>query len=262
MRRPARTASLVMVGVLAVTVASAGLAWASGRPDKTDRSRSGPVPQVVAPAKADTVFVPLPGCRLADTRSGGGAISHGTSRVFHVTGSCGVPASASSVTLSLTTVNETAGGNLTVFATGTTRPLATALSFARSSIVTSSTVSPVGSGGKVSVYVGGTGSTQLILDVTGYTEPQVEGLLNTDGSLFSATSRVVGSHRNSAGAYVVTVDTDVTNCSATATTVGAAAYAAAETVPGNTVHIDTWTLDPATHAAVPTDEFVNFTVVC
>jgi hypothetical protein len=79
------------------------------------------------PAVQEATFVALQPCRFVDTRLAGGKLTAGHSRAFYVrgttgftthggtSGGCGVPAAASSVTISITSTQSSGIGKLTAY---------------------------------------------------------------------------------------------------------------------------------------------------
>jgi len=129
-----------------------------------------------APAVAPAVpgaFVSVGPARVLDTRKGTGApvarvAAKGTLHVS-VRGVGGVPASGvSAVVLNVTVVAAGGSGVLTVFPDGAARPTASNLNFVTGQTVPNLVVVPLGSNGKVALYNGSTGSTDLVADVAGY----------------------------------------------------------------------------------------------
>ena len=118
-------------------------------------------------------FRSLPPSRLLDTRNGIGApklavVAHGTVHL-QVTGRGGVPASGvSAVVLNVTAVTPTSGGYLTVYGTGSARPGVSSLNFVAGQTVPNLVIAPVGTGGKVDLYNGSSGTIQILADVSGY----------------------------------------------------------------------------------------------
>jgi pimeloyl-ACP methyl ester carboxylesterase len=111
--------------------------------------------------------------RLADTRTGSGAIGSGASQCFTVAGVGGVPGDAAAVVLNVTAVGQTINGWLTVYPKGQPVPATSTLNFGTSEYaIANGTVMRIGDGGQVCVNVGtvnsAPGSAQVILDVTGY----------------------------------------------------------------------------------------------
>ena len=86
-----------------------------------------------------------------------------------VDGHGGVPASGvSAVVLNVTVTQPKAAGFITVYPDGATRPLASNLNFVAGQTVPNLVVAPVGADGKVDLYNGSSGTTQLVADVSGY----------------------------------------------------------------------------------------------
>jgi len=110
---------------------------------------------------------------ILDTRSGLGAkqakvAAHGTVTLT-VDGAGGVPATGvKAVALNVAAISPAAGGSLTIFQNGISRPLTTALSFAAKDTIYGLVVVPVGSGGKIQIYNASGGSLDLTAGVVGY----------------------------------------------------------------------------------------------
>jgi len=125
-------------------------------------------------------------CRVADTRSAAfnsGAFLDGTpslqgtvTRALFVKGMCGVPATATAVSLNATVVNPTSQGWLALWPANTTWPGISTLNFTAGAGATANgavvPLSPCASPcGDLNVMYGvtpSTNSTDLIIDVTGY----------------------------------------------------------------------------------------------
>jgi hypothetical protein len=117
-------------------------------------------------------FNPVTPARILDTRVGNGAPTGpvGPKGVIHVqvAGRGGIPSSGvSAVVLNVTETGSTAGGYVTVYPTGVTRPTASNLNFKAATTRANSVTVSLGTGGQVDLY-NNAGSTQLIADVTGY----------------------------------------------------------------------------------------------
>jgi hypothetical protein len=131
-----------------------------------------------APAGAQVVdpfgeFTPVTPARILDTRSGLGQSAPGPVGAdqtidVQVSGRGGVPATgASAVVLNVTAVSPTAGGYLTVYPTGASRPTISNVNFTPGSVVPNMTTVVLGTGGSLSVY-NPAGSTHVLFDVVGY----------------------------------------------------------------------------------------------
>lgn len=108
-------------------------------------------------------------CRLVDTRQAGGALAAGSTRIFTLTGTCGVPADARSVAVNLTVTQATGAGNLRAFPDGTPVPLASVVNFSAGQTRANSAVLPLGPGGRVAIRNDmPQGSVHFIVDVSAY----------------------------------------------------------------------------------------------
>lgn len=119
-------------------------------------------------------YTPLTPSRILDTRNGTGTGSaakvpaNGVLRL-KVAGSGGIPASgAAAVTLNLTVTNPTAGGYVTAYPDGATRPATSNLNFAAGQTVPNTVIVKVGADGYVDLANISAGSTNLVADVEGY----------------------------------------------------------------------------------------------
>jgi hypothetical protein len=120
-----------------------------------------------------SVFVPVNPARLLDTRDGNGlsgAFSMGDPRAFAVAGRGGVPSDAIAVTGNLTVVRQTRHGHLSLGPSVGADPTFSTLNFPTSDVRANGVAVDLGGGGSLSnVYVaGGTASTHVLFDVTGY----------------------------------------------------------------------------------------------
>lgn len=111
--------------------------------------------------------------RVLDTRIGNGApaapISGGGTVSLQIAGRGGVPQwGISAVALNVTVTQPNAPGYITVFADGSPLPETSNLNFGPGQTVPNLVIAPVGSDGKVNLYVGSTGSVHLVADVSGY----------------------------------------------------------------------------------------------
>jgi hypothetical protein len=88
-----------------------------------------------------------------------------------VSGVCAIPPTAKAVAVNLTVVLPTAAGYLTVYPAGTPLPLASTLNFRAGIVRANNAVLPLSAGGQITVFCGmGSGSTDFLLDVTGWFE--------------------------------------------------------------------------------------------
>ena len=115
-------------------------------------------------------FNPVTPARVMDTRSGlsGFVLGPGETRELQIQGNGGLPATAfGSVALNVTVTEPTATGFISVWPTGTERPLASNLNFTPQETIPNAVLVGLGSGGKVSLY-NSAGSTNLVVDVAGW----------------------------------------------------------------------------------------------
>lgn len=129
-------------------------------------------------AGAGDAFVPLDPCRLADTRTGSGFTgafgspilsAQGTRSFPLISGTCGLPANATSFSLNATVVPSGPLGFLTLWPSGGAQPVVSTLNSLDGNIVANAAVVPAGSQGGVSAFV--TDASHLVLDVNGFFRP-------------------------------------------------------------------------------------------
>jgi hypothetical protein len=120
-------------------------------------------------------FVPVPPCRIADTRTESGfsgafgppGISAGTTRSFPIlSSSCGIPNTAQAYSLNVTAVPRAPLGYISMWPTGELQPFVSTLNSLNGQIVANAAIVPGGSNGAVSVY--SSDNTDLIIDIDGY----------------------------------------------------------------------------------------------
>jgi len=116
----------------------------------------------------------IPACRLVDTRdstggSGGSPLESGTMRNILGVGQCGIPATATALSINVIAVSPAATGWLTVFPGPVTapRPLISTLSYRSSKTRANSSIAGVGPDGSINIYNSGS-SVHFIIDVSGY----------------------------------------------------------------------------------------------
>ncbi len=115
---------------------------------------------------------PVPPTRILDSRSGlggWGTLSPGQTVDLTVAGAGGVPNSGvAAVIMNVTATNPTANGYVTVYASGACRPFASNLNYGPGQTIPNLVEVPLGAGGKVSLFNGSVGSTDLVADVEGW----------------------------------------------------------------------------------------------
>jgi len=125
---------------------------------------------VVSPA---SYYVPNGPVRLLDTRSGKGGttgpIAAHQSVPLQITGVQGVPTSdVTAVVLNVTAVSPSANGVATAYPSGQSVPTASNLNWRQGETEPNLVVVPVGTGGKVSIWNGSSGTVQFLADEAGY----------------------------------------------------------------------------------------------
>jgi hypothetical protein len=127
---------------------------------------------------------PLPGrdfftvtpCRILDTRQGGQgpALASGLRRTVLAGGVCGIPATARAVAVNLAVTQPSAAGYLTLHAGDTAQDGTSALTFIAGQTLANNAIVPLAFNGTgtfaMTPLVGGNGTVQVIIDVSGYFE--------------------------------------------------------------------------------------------
>jgi hypothetical protein len=118
-------------------------------------------------------FHPISPTRVQDSRPGGPVVgpyttpwSGGVVRDMDVTVGH-VPSYASAVTMNVTATGTSAGSHLTLFPTGSVRPLASSLNWRPGWTIANAVVMPAGEGGRVSAY-NNAGLVDVVADVGGW----------------------------------------------------------------------------------------------
>jgi hypothetical protein len=281
MKRAARSGAVLLAAAVLMSLgfASASASGGHGAPAVPTAAKPAAVAAVGnprPPARPEALFVPVRPCRIADTRRHGGRFRAGWARSVRVRGTVGfapqggasggygIPAGATAIAASVTSSGTTADGHLIDYPAGTPAPSTFFSSCTRGQARTTNPVlplAPIGVDPALTIKnVGGT--PDVIIDVTGYWQPQIEGMVDRFGQIFAGSSRLVSAAHLGVGLYAVTVDGDVTNCTPTVTGFSGHVYASAFGFAGNTVNVSTWTLDTTTHAEVATDMYLYLSVAC
>ncbi len=120
-------------------------------------------------------FYTVTPCRVIDTRRpvdpyGGPALASAGTRIFIVTGQCGIPSGATAIAVNIAATQPTSGpGFVTLFPAGTVRPTTSTLNYSAGQTRANNAVVPLGASGDIAVFcTQGGGTMQFILDVTGY----------------------------------------------------------------------------------------------
>jgi subtilisin family serine protease len=142
-------------------------------------------------------FVPVPPCRVVDTRFTGPTMAAAETRSFPVPQStCGIPATAQAYSLNVTVVPQGPLSYLTLWPASQDQPFVSTLNSLNGTVVANAAIVPAGSDGAVNVYV--TNPTDVILDINGY----FDSARGTNAySFYPATPCRIADTRNPAGAF-------------------------------------------------------------
>jgi hypothetical protein len=120
--------------------------------------------------------------RLLDTRIGNGLngkLTAGAPRTFQITGRGGasnIPAGASAVTANVTIVKPSAASSVYLGPTQIAHPTSATINFNKADITAYGSTISLGSDGSMSVtYMASSGTTDLLVDVTGFFTPDASG---------------------------------------------------------------------------------------
>jgi hypothetical protein len=145
--------------------------------------------------------------RLLDTRTGPARpVSGGHQVSIPVLGRGGIPASGvGAVVLNVTATGATRGGNVVAYADGGAVPAASNLNFVAGQTVPNLVLAPVGTDGKVDLFVRSTGSVHLVADVSGYVvsgQPLAGGAVRPVAPSRLLDTRQAGGHPVGGGRFV------------------------------------------------------------
>jgi virginiamycin B lyase len=120
-------------------------------------------------------FFSVAPCRVLDTRNaigplGGPALAGGVARTFGIANHCGIPTTAKAISGNITVTRPTTAGYLTLYPSGSTRPLASVINFRAGQTRANNGVFPLGSSGSLDAFGGmpAGNSVDFILDLNGY----------------------------------------------------------------------------------------------
>jgi hypothetical protein len=159
----------------AVWTGSKMIVWGGDAGGYTNTGGAYSNPAVLPPPPAPADFFTVTPCRLVDTRTaagptGGPALAPGATRSFPVSGVCGIPSTATAVSVNLTAVGAVAAGHLILFpgdAAGP--PLVSHINFTSGVTRANNAVVPLATnGGTINVKNESAGTVHFVLDVNGY----------------------------------------------------------------------------------------------
>ncbi|MEY2522204.1 MAG: hypothetical protein QOJ66_769 [Ilumatobacteraceae bacterium] len=153
------------------------------------------------PAVATTKFVPVVPRRILDTRDGigapAGAVGEGGQIDVQIAGVESVPTTGvAAVLLNVTATEATQAGYVSVYPSGTRRPVVSSLNLEAAGQTAANLVTvKVGANGKVTLFT--SGGTQLVADLAGYYVPTSA---SSDGRLQTSTPERILDTRSGLGA--------------------------------------------------------------
>lgn len=127
---------------------------------------------IVSQVSSGLRFVPLVPCRVVDTRLangqfGGPRLEAGATRSFPLaSGACGIPSKAAAYSINVTVVPAASLGFLTIWPSGTPKPLTSLVNSIDGRVKANSTLVAAGTNGAVSIFV--TDAANVVLDINGY----------------------------------------------------------------------------------------------
>jgi PKD repeat protein len=115
-------------------------------------------------------FYTLAPCRVVDTRAGDApAVAAGATRTFTLTGKCGIPTTARSISANVTVTEPSADGSFDVYPAGISDPQTPVIGYRSGQTRANNVIITLGSTGNIKVRCNQvSGSAQFILDVNGY----------------------------------------------------------------------------------------------
>jgi hypothetical protein len=116
-------------------------------------------------------FIPVVPCRVADSRSGP-PLSAGMASSFTVSGTCGIPSTATAYSLNVTAVPSETLSFLSIWPTGQPQPNVSTLNSWDGRVKANAAIVDAGTGGSVNVYV--SDKSHVVLDINGYFVPATD----------------------------------------------------------------------------------------
>ncbi|MFN2384804.1 MAG: hypothetical protein ABR576_00685 [Thermoanaerobaculia bacterium] len=129
--------------------------------------------RVTAGTPAGSYFT-IPPCRLADTRApdghrGGPPLAAGFERLFPAAGTCGIPATATAVSVNVTVTQPGSDGHVTIYPGGMPLPGTPTVHFRSGQTRAGNGVVAIVGTGALAVTAGhSTGTVHLVIDTAGY----------------------------------------------------------------------------------------------
>ncbi|GGF42586.1 hypothetical protein GCM10011519_15540 [Marmoricola endophyticus] len=166
-----------LLALLGVLMMGLTLTWTAGPAVAVARTTTRPA-AVPAADPATPGLVPVSPARLLDTRTTGGMVGAGGTVTVQAAGEGGLPGSGiAAVVVNLTVTGPTGPGFLTAYPTGSQRPEASSVNYAKAQTVANQAIVKVDEAGSFTIYA--SAGTHVLVDVTGYVP---------DGAAYSALS--------------------------------------------------------------------------
>jgi hypothetical protein len=226
---------------------------------------------------SEAKFVPITPCRIVDTRIGTG--TNGTpfanlnTRTYYVggtfgfapqggvSGGCGVPVGAVSVSAIITAVGPSHPGYLRVWSNGSTEPNSTILNYATVSTGTGFTAT-INAGSAYSMKVRNYGGpTEVVIDILGYSVKPLAGFISPSGAPYAGSSRIVSATQIGTGVYEVQFNRNIRYCAAV-TTVYVSNYYSSVTTWYDSARPDTARVYVWDNAGAAVDQYFYIQVQC
>jgi hypothetical protein len=119
-------------------------------------------------------FFTVAPCRVVDTRNpsgayGGPALDGGFERGFTIAGQCGIPSTATAVSVNVAATQGSAGGNLRLFPAGSSLPSVATINYSAGQTRSNNAIVTLNAFGQIDAYCSqASGTAHFILDVNGY----------------------------------------------------------------------------------------------
>lgn len=231
------------------------------------------VPAFLPNPQSQTITAVTP-CRIVDTRAAGGALTAGTTRSFAVGGStgfaaqggnpvgCAIPSSATAVAVSIVAVSPAAGGFLTAWPAGTTKPLASVLNYVKGVTTNTGQTTQITAAGNPALSVFASAKANVVIDVYGYYEPQTHLIILANAQVWygNATHVTSVTHTPGSGTYTLTFDRSLTGCNVLATSNGDQTVQATPNWGGNALTVTTYQLSGGSYTVA--DESFQVFIAC
>jgi RHS repeat-associated protein len=129
-------------------------------------------PRLVTAGSTGGDFFTLTPCRVLDTRDQSAPLTPGETRTVALAGVCGIPSSATAVSVNITAIDATAQGEMTAWPANEPQPATSAISYQTGLNRANNGILKLGNGALAFYANQLSGTVHLVIDVNGYfTEP-------------------------------------------------------------------------------------------